>query len=52
MYRVTLILSLWAQGWFLMFSSLSSCNARHDFIGTDNLPVLLKVSYGHEILVR
>ncbi|KAM9235259.1 cilia- and flagella-associated protein 65 [Leptosomus discolor] len=25
---------------------------RHDFIGTDNLPVLLKVSYGHEILLN
>ncbi|NXK29229.1 CFA65 protein, partial [Arenaria interpres] len=25
---------------------------RHDFIGTDHLPVLLKVSYGHEILVN
>ncbi|KAJ7405656.1 cilia and flagella associated protein 65 [Pitangus sulphuratus] len=24
---------------------------RHDFIGTDRLPVLLKVSYGHEILL-
>ncbi|NXN79821.1 CFA65 protein, partial [Bombycilla garrulus] len=24
---------------------------RHDFIGTDRLPVLLKISYGHEILV-
>ncbi|KAM6259969.1 cilia- and flagella-associated protein 65 isoform 4-T4 [Spheniscus humboldti] len=25
---------------------------RHDFIGTDHLPVLLKVSYGHEILLN
>ncbi|NXX10180.1 CFA65 protein, partial [Podargus strigoides] len=25
---------------------------RHDFIGTDQLPVLLKVSYGHEILLN
>ncbi|NXW57489.1 CFA65 protein, partial [Eurystomus gularis] len=25
---------------------------RHDFVGTDNLPVLLKVSYGHEILLN
>ncbi|XP_015724709.1 cilia- and flagella-associated protein 65 isoform X2 [Coturnix japonica] len=25
---------------------------RHDFIGTDRLPVLLKVSYGHEILLN
>ncbi|XP_009909465.2 cilia- and flagella-associated protein 65 [Dryobates pubescens] len=25
---------------------------RHDFIGTDNLPVLLKISYGHEILLN
>ncbi|NWI67027.1 CFA65 protein, partial [Todus mexicanus] len=25
---------------------------RHDFIGTANLPVLLKVSYGHEILLN
>ncbi|XP_074001440.1 cilia- and flagella-associated protein 65 [Numenius arquata] len=25
---------------------------RHDFIGNDHLPVLLKVSYGHEILVN
>ncbi|NWH89784.1 CFA65 protein, partial [Aegithalos caudatus] len=24
---------------------------RHDFIGTDRLPVLLKISYGHEILL-
>ncbi|NXU36958.1 CFA65 protein, partial [Drymodes brunneopygia] len=24
---------------------------RHDFIGTDRLPVLLKISHGHEILV-
>ncbi|NXS28662.1 CFA65 protein, partial [Pomatostomus ruficeps] len=24
---------------------------RHDFIGTDSLPVLLKISYGHEILL-
>ncbi|NXM70139.1 CFA65 protein, partial [Serilophus lunatus] len=24
---------------------------RHDFVGTDRLPVLLKVSYGHEILL-
>ncbi|KAM9284669.1 cilia- and flagella-associated protein 65 [Cariama cristata] len=25
---------------------------RHEFAGTDNLPVLLKVSYGHEILLN
>ncbi|XP_066855446.1 cilia- and flagella-associated protein 65 isoform X1 [Anser cygnoides] len=25
---------------------------RHDFIGTDHLPVLLKASYGHEILLN
>ncbi|NWU45650.1 CFA65 protein, partial [Hylia prasina] len=25
---------------------------RHDFIGTDRLPVLLKISYGHEILLN
>ncbi|NWX42945.1 CFA65 protein, partial [Steatornis caripensis] len=25
---------------------------RHDFVGTDHLPVLLKVSYGHEILLN
>ncbi|NXX38306.1 CFA65 protein, partial [Tricholaema leucomelas] len=25
---------------------------RHDFIGTDNLPVLLKISYGQEILLN
>ncbi|XP_064021036.1 cilia- and flagella-associated protein 65 isoform X3 [Pogoniulus pusillus] len=25
---------------------------RHDFIGTDNLPVLMKISYGHEILLN
>ncbi|XP_074451787.1 cilia- and flagella-associated protein 65 isoform X3 [Larus michahellis] len=25
---------------------------RHDFIGTDHLPVLLKISYGHEILLN
>ncbi|NXC37869.1 CFA65 protein, partial [Penelope pileata] len=25
---------------------------RHDFIGTDRLPVLLKASYGHEILLN
>ncbi|NXX97356.1 CFA65 protein, partial [Centropus bengalensis] len=25
---------------------------RHDFIGTDHIPVLLKVSYGHEILLN
>ncbi|NXP52066.1 CFA65 protein, partial [Heliornis fulica] len=25
---------------------------RHDFIGTDHLPVLLKVSYGHKILLN
>ncbi|NXO04903.1 CFA65 protein, partial [Rhinopomastus cyanomelas] len=25
---------------------------RHVFVGTDNLPVLLKVSYGHEILLN
>ncbi|XP_063256798.1 cilia- and flagella-associated protein 65 isoform X2 [Prinia subflava] len=24
---------------------------RHDFIGTDRLPVLLKISYGHEVLL-
>ncbi|NXH29691.1 CFA65 protein, partial [Myiagra hebetior] len=24
---------------------------RHDFIGTDSLPVLLKISYGHEVLL-
>ncbi|XP_025008202.2 cilia- and flagella-associated protein 65 isoform X3 [Gallus gallus] len=25
---------------------------RHDFVGTDHLPVLLKASYGHEILLN
>ncbi|NXF92889.1 CFA65 protein, partial [Eubucco bourcierii] len=25
---------------------------RHNFIGTDNLPVLMKISYGHEILLN
>ncbi|NXP82591.1 CFA65 protein, partial [Ramphastos sulfuratus] len=25
---------------------------RHEFIGTDNLPVLMKISYGHEILLN